>query len=132
LPSTTNFAWSLWTTCRWRGASDHLAPVNIQLCPVTKLSWLVTAHNLSTPVAWLYAGYLVYNWGGGEMSPVITRPSHLAKCHSEGIQWLSFMTCFPICEESDNWRFHWLQLSNEFDKLVRNKLVRNSVPPFEK
>ncbi len=132
LPSTTNFACSLWTTCRWRGASDHLAPVNDQLCLVTNLSCLVTAHNLTTPVAWLFAGYLVYNWAGGEMSAVITRPSHLAKCHPEGLQWLSFLTGFLICEESDNWRFHWLQLSNEFDKLVRNKLVRNSVPPFEK
>ncbi len=81
LPSTTNFACSLWTTCRWRGGSDHLAPVNDQLCLVTNLSCLVTAHNLTTPVAWLYARYLVYNWGSGEMSSVITRPSHLAKCH---------------------------------------------------
>lgn len=81
LPSTTNFACSLWTTCRWTGASDHSAPVNDQLCLVTNLSCLVTADNLSTRVTWLYAGYLVYNWGGGEMSSVITRPSHLAKCH---------------------------------------------------
>ncbi len=125
LPSTTNFACSLWTTCRWRGASDHLAPVNDQLCLVTNLSCLVTAHNLTTPLAWLFAGYLVYTWGGG--GDVISHHPTITSCK---VSIRRFTVTFFFVLLSNLWRvryFHWLQLSKEFDKLVRN-----SVPQFEK